>query len=409
MDKLGKLFLKMLFFVFVVAILGGGIYAFASGLVTFGPPPEPEEPCTHEKYTIINDEDPTCIDLGYSGDKKCDECGEVFEKGEPTPPTGHIAREIPAVEATCTKNGNTAGSICAICSTYIVTPTSIEKKAHNVVDTPTIPATCTQAGSVGGKHCTVCSTVIEEPDEVIPAIGHEYLVIPGYAATCVEKGLSDATVCTVCDKTLIPHKDIPIDASNHVNVIAIEDVAATCTENGYKDGKICDACTVVVVEPTVIDAFGHDEVAIDAVAPTCMQTGLTEGSRCSVCEIILIEQQIVEIDPNAHHHVKTIDAVEATCTENGCTEGYVCDNADADGNLCGDEITSQVIPAHGHEIADEAWEIVIEATETTAGEKKGQCPICGETVIVDIPATGENAGDDLGNIPDGGDGNEGLV
>lgn len=401
MEKLGKLFLKMLFFVFVVAILGGGIYAFVSGKVTFGPPAE-QEPCKHAKYTLINDDDPTCLEGGYTGDKKCDACGEIFEKGQATAPSGHMAREIPAVEPTCTANGNTAGSICAICSTYIITPTTIEKKSHNVVDTPSLPATCTNAGSVGGKHCTVCSTVIEDPDEKFPATGHTYLTVAGFAATCVEKGLTDARVCSVCNKTLEPHREIPIDSTNHVSVIATDPIAPTCTDVGYENGTHCESCSAVVVEPTVIDALGHDEVVVPGYAETCMKTGLTDGSFCQRCETTTVEQVVIDIDPTAHHHVVVIEAKDATCFVDGCTEGLVCDNADDEGNTCGDTIESQVIE-HGHNVTE--WTTTIEPTTDTAGEQRGHCDKCGNYIYKDIPAT-DGSDNDLGNIPEG---DEGLV
>ena len=401
MEKLGKLFLKMLFFVFVVALLAGGIYAFVSGTVTFGPP-KVEEPCKHAKYTLINDDDPTCLEAGYSGDKKCDDCGEIFEMGKALAPKGHTAREIVAVEPTCTSKGNTAGSICAICSTYIITPTNIEMKAHNVVDTPSLPATCTQAGSVGGKHCTVCSSVVEEPQEVIPALGHTYLTVEGYAATCISKGLTDATVCTVCEKTLVPHREIPIDSANHVNVVDTEPIAPTCTEIGYANGTHCESCSAIVVEPTVVDALGHEDEIIPEIPATCMKTGLTEGAFCTVCEAITLEQTVIEIDPTAHHHVVVIEAKEATCYVDGCTEGLVCDNADDEGNTCGDAIESKVI-AHGHNITE--WTTTIAPTENTAGEERGHCDKCGNYIYKDIPVD-DGSDDDLEKIPEG---DEGLV
>ena len=43
--------------------------------------------CTHESYTLIG-EIKSCVDMGYSGDKKCNDCDEVFETGLPTIPTG---------------------------------------------------------------------------------------------------------------------------------------------------------------------------------------------------------------------------------------------------------------------------------------------------------------------------------
>lgn len=43
--------------------------------------PPVEEKCKHEEHTIVNKKDATCTAEGYTGDKKCNKCGEIFEKG----------------------------------------------------------------------------------------------------------------------------------------------------------------------------------------------------------------------------------------------------------------------------------------------------------------------------------------
>lgn len=43
--------------------------------------PPTEEKCKHEQFTVVNKKDATCTSEGYTGDKKCNKCGEIIEKG----------------------------------------------------------------------------------------------------------------------------------------------------------------------------------------------------------------------------------------------------------------------------------------------------------------------------------------
>ncbi len=45
--------------------------------------------------------------------------------------------------------------------------------AHTPAEIPAVPATCTVAGSTAGSKCSVCETVITQPEEV-PALGHVF-------------------------------------------------------------------------------------------------------------------------------------------------------------------------------------------------------------------------------------------
>lgn len=57
-------------------------------------------------------------------------CGRG-EKDKPYVIGRHIETAIPAVEATCTKNGATEGVKCSVCDTIIIEPTVIAAKGHN--------------------------------------------------------------------------------------------------------------------------------------------------------------------------------------------------------------------------------------------------------------------------------------
>ena len=89
---------------------------------------EKQDACEHE----VHDKDQVC--------KNCHEAG-----------IEHTEEVIPAVDATCTATGLTAGKKCAVCGEILVEQEVVEKVAH------------TYANGV----CTVCGEA--DPDYVAPA------------------------------------------------------------------------------------------------------------------------------------------------------------------------------------------------------------------------------------------------
>ncbi len=81
------------------------------------------------------------------------------------------------VAATCTK-----GASCAICGAVEEGSEPID---HTVVDVPAVDATCTATGLTAGTKCSVCETVITE-QEVVAALGHT----------------TDNGVCERCNETI---------------------------------------------------------------------------------------------------------------------------------------------------------------------------------------------------------------
>ena len=77
-----------------------------------------------------------------------------------------------------------------------------------------------------------------------------------------------------------------------------------------------------------------------------------------------------------------VDA-EPTCTTNG-SKHTTC-------SVCGETVTLE-IPATGHSLGD--WIIDTEATCTENGSKHNECSVCGEIDTLEIPALGHNIGDD---------------
>ena len=69
----------------------------------------------HEKTHVEGKKEPTCEEPGYTGDKVCDKCGEVVEKGEVIPAKGHTPTVVGKKDPTETEPGYTGDTVCADC------------------------------------------------------------------------------------------------------------------------------------------------------------------------------------------------------------------------------------------------------------------------------------------------------
>lgn len=85
----------------------------------------------------------------------------------------HVEKTIPAVEPTCTSEGKTEGKICSVCGKILVEQNTLEKRSHEISTEGTKPATCTEPGKKGKVSCHICGEIFE-PEEEIPALGHDY-------------------------------------------------------------------------------------------------------------------------------------------------------------------------------------------------------------------------------------------
>ena len=327
----------------------------------------------HSLAKVINKKDATCTEDGYTGDTVCAICGKEITKGEAIEAKGHIEAIDAAVEPTCTEPGKTEGKHCSVCNEVLVAQEVIPATGHKEETIPGKKATCTDTGLTDGTRCSVCGTVIKAQEE-IPAKGHswndgEITTSP----TCENAGVKTYT-CTVCNAT----KTEAIDATGHTPVEVAEQ-PATCTEAGHTAGTKCSVCDAILSGMEEIPATGHTEVIDAAKAPTCTETGLTEGKHCSVCNTVLVAQEEIP----AKGHTEIIDpAVEPTCTEPGKTEGKHC-------SVCNEIIVAQTeIPAKGHtEVIDAAKA----PTCTEPGLTEGKhCSVCNEVIVKQevIPATG---------------------
>lgn len=194
--------------------------------------------CKHENASIVNAKDASCTESGYTGDKVCDKCGVILEKGS----------EIAMLD-------------------------------HTVVIDKGFAATCTKDGLTEGSHCDVCKTIIKK-QEVVKATGHTEVIIPGKEATCIETGLTEGKKCSVCNEIIV--EPIVIEKLAH-EIVIDKAVAATCTKDGLTEGSHCKNCNTVLVAQEVIPAKGHSFGEWTVVSEaTCSNNGIEERE-CSEC------------------------------------------------------------------------------------------------------------------------------
>lgn len=161
---------------------------------------------------------PTCTEEGNKAYWTCSKCGAIFSDedgknifvGEITiPAAGHTEEAIPAIPATCVKDGSTEGSKCSVCGEIIKAPQTISAPGHN-------PGTEWQSDADNHWHeCTECN----EHTDAAAHIKDEGTVVTGAADNDTETIIFKCKVCgyvmdtvstpeetTAPDETVSPEK-----------------------------------------------------------------------------------------------------------------------------------------------------------------------------------------------------------
>lgn len=153
--------------------------------------------CDHTNTTLTGAKDPDCVRKGYTGDKVCDECGTIVEKGKYIPALGHTVVKDPAVKATCLEGGLTEGSHCSVCGIILEGQLPTAKGNHTKAVKPGKEATCSEYGYTEEIYCSVCDKVLErsQPTE---KLNHKD---ENHDGNCDECGVSISAACNcICHK-----------------------------------------------------------------------------------------------------------------------------------------------------------------------------------------------------------------
>ena len=285
----------------------------------------------HNYTTVTSSTAATCKKAGsitIACDKKHDSsCTAVITVAVPEDSTAHDY-EFSYTPPTCQTEGSVVVK-CKDCGVKLHEDIVIAKLEHSWNDGEvTTKADCDKNGEKL-YTCTVdgCGAT---KTEVIPMTGHTWNSGEHKSATCTMGGYTHFT-CTVCDKTY-DVIDEGASAAGHTWNGGTETKAATCTTDGEKL-YTCLECDATRTEP--IPKLGH------------------------------------KWDNGTKHN--------ATCTSSGYTE-FKCENDCGESYKAFDENAK----ATDHKWSD--WNIVTEATNTTAGEMERICPDCGKKETALIPA-----------------------
>ncbi len=277
---------------------------------------------------------------------------------------GHILIDIPAVEATCTTKGKTAGKKCSVCGEIIIQPTetnfiSGDGKHHydengeciychlpkenqavaiytkNLVEemwANLISAKKYQGGTTvtfdafvpaGTSWWGIAFTTDKTKTSIYDAVGANGVNLAdasklgkwaSYTVTIPNDGNEYYFYfCAPVNEV----GDNPFLLDNFVIKNASGDILDSCDfDDGITDSSVTDVFTVntaglnstVAVGEVSHDYYvpcrkGHTVVDIPAVEATCTTKGKTAGKKCSVCgEIIEEPQETTYLSPDGAHH-----------------------------------------------------------------------------------------------------------
>ncbi len=325
--------------------------------------------CEHQHTEILAAKEATCTETGLTNGVKCTICGEILTAQQTIPALGHTEVIDNAVESTCTTTGLTQGKHCSVCNAVIIAQIETPLAAHTYDDK--YDESCNECGFIRDAECAHA----------------ERETISGCAATCTSSGLTDGEKCKKCGEILVEQSII--DAFGHTYTSTV--TAPTCTAQGYTT-YICHCGDTYVSD--YVDALGHTEVIDKAVAATCTQAGLTEGKHCSVCAEVIIAQIVIPVAEHryddiyddscnvcgsiretlcAHTETEILSGRPATCTQLGLTNGAKC-------KKCGEILIAQeyIYFLPHTEVIDEA--VAPTCTETGLTEGK-HCSVCGEILL----------------------------
>ena len=283
----------------------------------------------------------------------------------------HTLTAVPAKDATCTEDGNTAYWTCSACEKWfsdengtaeITDKDSVVKKATG--HTPS--AAWSYDGTYHWHVCTICNAELDKAEH------------SGGTATCQAKAICDVCKAEYGAKTnhtfISKHDNTQhwkecsicgaIDSENPKTNHTFGEwetvTDSTCTETGTQK-HTCTACDYS--ETGVIDKKAHTPEHHDRVDPTCTTTGSIEYWQCGVCGKMFSDAACTTEVTNV-----TLDKLPhsaGTAWEKDTTyHWHLCVN-------CESEVMDKAVHTYGD------WVTVAEATETEAGLRKRTCSVCG--------------------------------
>ncbi len=155
--------------------------------------------------TTIPAEAATCTKAGLTEGAICSVCGKILKaqtvvaQNEHSWDNGKITSQ-----ATCEAKG-TKTFTCTLCKT--TKTEEVNAQGHTRVTIPAVEATCTKTGLTAGEKCSICGKILKAP-AVVAQKGHTEVTIPAVAPTYSQTGLTEGTKCAVCGVVLVKQEAI---------------------------------------------------------------------------------------------------------------------------------------------------------------------------------------------------------
>ncbi len=180
----------------------------------------------HDWSDWIQTKAPTCTEKGEET-RTCSRC-RATETRE-IPALGHKEVELPAVAATCTETGLTAGVKCTVCGEILTAQQVVPALGHDMKAHTAVAATCEEAGNSAYWNCERCGKFFSDAagrseitanSWVIPATGHAWSV-PAWTWT---EDYTSATATFTCGND-----------AGHVSTVAakVKETQGTGDDAGY--------------------------------------------------------------------------------------------------------------------------------------------------------------------------------
>lgn len=258
----------------------------------------------HSWNSGVVTKDATCTRSGEMT-YTCTACNK--NKTETINATGHTAVKVNGTAATCTDDGLTEGSVCAVCQTVLTTQKPIASLGHDFGAWETVENPSCEGSGGQKRTCTRCGFI--ETSQV-SANGHtwseDYII--DIWPTCTTNG-SCSLHCVKCGAV---KESLPMAPMGHFWDDGKVTKDSTCTESGVKLFT-CVRCPETKNE--TVERLPHTDVTIPGQPASCTESGLTDGSFCSTCKETLTAQ--TPIPPLGHEWDQGIVIVEPSFDNDG--------------------------------------------------------------------------------------------
>ena len=255
----------------------------------------------HQHTKIVGKKDATETEPGYTGDKVCDKCGEIIEKGEVIPAKGHTWVKGEHHDANCMKGGYDDYT-CSGCGATKeepdgTTPNNDHDYSGEEGDEIT-NATCTTDGKKV-KHCKrPGADATHDKTEVIPATGHAPSESWKFDKADHWKDCTNAG----CGVIIESSKRSRVVDYNDLYVSEFDYSTYSRNVTGYDaEGQITSAISYVLSEdmPKLYMVTGHGELELDSAFTDILQKANIDTQTVNLMNYDTVPEDAMAVFVNA--------------------------------------------------------------------------------------------------------------